>query len=62
MLHGLKVRVESFDQWILRVKDGLEATGDDRLGKRLKVFLFGTDRRCCYERSAKRGAKFFLTF
>ena len=32
MLHGLKVRVESFDQWILRVKDGLEATGDDRLG------------------------------
>ena len=33
MLQGLKVRVESFDQWILRVKDGLEATGDDRLGK-----------------------------
>ncbi|XP_043210482.1 lysine-specific demethylase lid-like [Amphibalanus amphitrite] len=40
MLRALKVRVESFDQWILRVKDGLEATGEARLGlDELKALL-----------------------
>lgn len=37
MLHRLKVRAESYDNWNMAVRNALEATGDDKLGKTAEI-------------------------
>jgi hypothetical protein len=40
MLHKLKLRAESFDNWVSTVKNALDVTAPKKLGKNVLIFFY----------------------